>query len=118
MKMICRTAKLYLHYVSINVRCMMEYKTSFLLTAIGQFLVSFNVFLGIFFMFQRFSTVEGFTYSEVLLCFSIILLEFALAEMVARGFDTFSGMVRSGDFDRILVRPQSEIIQEIGRAHV
>ena len=35
MKMICRTAKLYLHYVSINVRCMMEYKTSFLLTAIG-----------------------------------------------------------------------------------
>ncbi len=114
MKMICRTAKLYLHYVSINVRCMMEYKTSFLLTAIGQFLVSFNVFLGIFFMFQRFSTVEGFTYSEVLLCFSIILLEFALAEMVARGFDTFSGMVRSGDFDRILVRPQSEIIQVLG----
>ena len=114
MKMICRTAKLYLHYVSINVRCMMEYKTSFLLTAIGQFLVSFNVFLGIFFMFQRFSTVEGFTYSEVLLCFSIILLEFALAEMVARGFDTFSGMVRSGDFDRILVRPQSEIVQVLG----
>ncbi|MDE6918763.1 MAG: ABC-2 family transporter protein, partial [Lachnospiraceae bacterium] len=112
--MICRTAKLYLHYVSINVRCMMEYKTSFLLTAIGQFLVSFNVFLGIFFMFQRFSTVEEFTYSEVLLCFSIILLEFALAEMVARGFDTFSGMVRSGDFDRILVRPQSEIVQVLG----
>lgn len=59
MKMICRTAKLYLHYVSINVRCMMEYKTSFLLTAIGQFLVSFNVFLGIFFMFQRFSTISA-----------------------------------------------------------
>ena len=109
-----KTTKLYLHYVSVNIRCMMQYKTSFLLTLIGQFLVSFNVFLGIFFMFQRFSKVEGFTYSEVLLCYAIILLEFALAEMTARGFDTFSGMVRSGDFDRILVRPQNEIVQVLG----
>lgn len=93
---------------------MMQYKTSFFLTAVGQFLISFNVFLGIFFMFQRFSKVEGFTYNEVLLCYAVILLEFSLAEMVARGFDTFSGMVRSGDFDRILVRPQNEIIQVLG----
>ena len=106
--------KLYLHYVSINIRCMMQYKTSFLLTTIGQFLFSFNVFLGIFFMFQRFSKVQGFTYSEVLLCYATILLEFSLAEMTARGFDTFSGMVRSGDFDRVLVRPQNEIVQVLG----
>lgn len=114
MKKIISSIKLYKHYVSINIRCMMEYKTSFLLTAVGQFLVSFNVFLGIFFMFQRFSSVEGFSYSEVLLCFSIILLEFSLAEMFARGFDCFSGTVRSGEFDRIMVRPQNEIIQVLG----
>lgn len=65
-------------------------------------------------MFQRFSNVKGFTYSEVLLCFSIMLLEFSLAEMYARGFDVFPGMVRDGTFDRILVRPQSEIIQVLG----
>lgn len=109
-----KTLKLYLHYVSINIRCMMQYKTSFLLTATGQFLVTFSVFLGILFMFQRFSKVEGFSYSEVLLCCSVMLLEFSLAEMTARGFDTFSGMVRSGDFDRILVRPQNEIVQVLG----
>lgn len=106
--------KLYLHYVSINIRSMMQYKTSFLLSAIGQFLISFNVFLGIFFMFKRFPEVEDFTYSEVLLCFAIILLEFSLAEMVARGFDTFSDMVRQGEFDRVLVRPQNEILQILG----
>lgn len=111
---ICKSFQLYMHYVSINVRAMMQYKTSFFLSAIGQFLVSFNVFLGVFFMFQRFSKVEGFTYSEVLLCFSIILLEFSLAEMVARGFDTFSGTVKTGEFDRILVRPQNEIVQVLG----
>lgn len=114
MKKIISSIRLYKHYVSVNVRCMMQYKTSFFLTAVGQFLVSFNVFLGIFFMFQRFSGVEGFSYSEVLLCFSIILLEFSLAEMFARGFDCFPSTVRSGEFDRIMVRPQNEIIQVLG----
>ncbi len=114
MKKIKKQISLYLHYVSINVRCMMQYKTSFFLSLSGQFLVSFNVFLGIYFMFQRFHQVEGFTFSEVLLCFSVVLLEFSLAEMFARGFDSFSGMVRNAEFDRILVRPQSEIIQVLG----
>lgn len=106
--------KLYRHYVSMNVRSVMQYKTSFLLSVIGQFLVSFNVFLGIFFMFQRFSKVDGFSYSEVLLCYGIVLLEFSLAEMFARGFDMFPGMVRRGEFDRVLVRPRGEIIQVLG----
>ena len=87
----------------------MEYKTSFFLSCIGQFLVSFNVFLGMYFMFQRFHNVNEFTYNEVLLCFGITLMEFSLAESVARGFDNFDFMIRQGDFDRIL---------EIGRAHV
>lgn len=105
---------LYRHYVSMNVRSVMQYKTSFLLSVTGQFLVSFNVFLGIFFMFQRFSKVDGFSYSEVLLCYGIVLLEFSLAEMFARGFDEFSGMVRKAEFDRILVRPRNEILQVLG----
>ena len=111
---ICRAVRLYMRYVSMNVRCVMQYKTSFVLTVVGQFLVSFTVFLGIFFMFQRFPQVEDFTYSEVLLCFSVMLLEFSLAEMFARGFDAFSGMVRKGEFDRVLVRPRNEILQVLG----
>lgn len=106
--------KLYKHYMSINIRSAMQYKTSFLLMVVGQFLVSFNVFLGIFFMFQRFSEVKGFGYSEVVLCYGIVLLQFSLAEMYARGFDTFSGMVRSGNFDRVLVRPRNEVLQVLG----
>lgn len=106
--------RLYFHYVAVNIRSLMQYKTSFFLTAAGQFLVSFTAFLGMFFMFRRFPDVEGFTYSEVLLCYGILLMEYSLAEMFARGFDMFSGMVRNGEFDRVLVRPQNEIIQVLG----
>lgn len=106
---------LYTHYFKIQFHSAMQYKTSFLLTCIGQFLVSFNVFLGVFFMFQRFHSVKGYTYSEVLLCFGITLMEFSLAEMVARGFDTFSSMISNGVFDRIMVRPRNEILQVLGQ---
>jgi ABC-2 type transport system permease protein len=92
----------------------MQYKISFLLTTIGQFLVSFNVFLGVYFMFMRFNKVKGYSYSEALLCFSIILVEFSLAECFARGFDAFSSMIGNGEFDRIMVRPRSEILQVLG----
>lgn len=98
--------RLYLHFLSIQVKGLMQHKASFLLTVIGQFLASFNVFLGVYFMMQRFRTVAGFTYSQVLMCFSIVLMSFTLAECFFRGFDTFSNIIANGEFDRILVRPK------------
>lgn len=106
--------KLYGKFFVMHLKSIMEYKTSFLLSCIGQFLVSFNVFLGMYFMFRRFSRVEGFTYNEVLLCFGITLMEFSQAESFARGFDNFDSMVKQGEFDRILVRPRNEILQVLG----
>ncbi|WP_313130078.1 ABC transporter permease [Anaerocolumna sp.] len=106
--------KLYLRYFTIHLKSVMQYKTSFLLTAIGQFLVSFNVFLGVYFMLQRFYRVKGFTFSEILLCFSILLMGYTLAECFARGFDTFSSTISNGDFDRIMVRPSNVMLQVLG----
>lgn len=106
--------RLYWHYISITARSSMQYKASFCMFVVGQFLVSFNVFLGVYFMFQRFHTVKDFTFQEVVLCFSIVLLEFSLAEMYARGFDRFPSMVRQGDVDRILLRPRGAVLQVLG----
>ncbi|MBQ8639380.1 MAG: ABC-2 family transporter protein [Lachnospiraceae bacterium] len=106
--------RLYRRYVGIHIRSTMQYKTSFLLTTVGQFIFSFNVLIGITFLFNRFHQVADFTYSEVLICYAIVLMEFALAEMFGRGFDLFSGMVKHGEFDRVLVRPRNEILQVLG----
>lgn len=103
--------KLYFKYFSIHLRSAMEYKASFFLTTLGQFLTSFSLFLTVYFMFARFHEVEGFSYSEVLLCFSVVMMAFSLAEIFARGFDAFSSMIGNGEFDRILVRPRNEIFQ-------
>lgn len=106
--------KLYLKYFIIQLKSAMEYKTSFIMTTLGQFLVAFNVFLGILFMFQRFNEVKGFRFSEVLLCFSIVLMQYSLAECFARGFDGFASLLSNGGFDRIMVRPRNIVLQVLG----
>lgn len=104
-----KSVKLYFHFLVIHVESMMQHKASFFLTTLGQFLISFNVFLGVYFMMARFHQVEGFSYSQVLLCFSVSLMAFTLAETFFRGFDTFHTMIGNGEFDRILLRPHGTV---------
>lgn len=103
--------RLYFKYVGMLLKSQMQYKASFFMTAVGQFLVSFTAFLGVYFMFSRFQSVNGFTFSEILLCFSIVLTAFSITECFVRGFDVFPRLIQSGNLDRILVRPRNEIFQ-------
>lgn len=103
--------KLYIKYFAIHLKSQMQYKVSFLLTMLGQFLTTFSVFLGIYFMMSRFHSVAGFSLSDVLLCFSVVLAAFSLVECFARGFDRFSVMLGNGEFDRIMLRPRNLIFQ-------
>lgn len=103
--------RLYRKYFAIHLKSAMQYKVSFFLALLGQALVTINMFLGIFFLFQRFHVIEGFTYSQVLLCYTVVLLQFYIAEFFARGFDRFDAMLGNGQFDRILVRPRNTVFQ-------
>lgn len=103
--------RLYFKYVAVLLKSQMQYKTSFFMTVIGQFLVSFSAFFGVYFMFERFNEVDGFGFSEVLICFAAVLMAFSFAECFVRGFDTFPKLIKSGALDRILLRPRSVIFQ-------
>lgn len=107
--------RLYMKYFSIHLKSAMQYKGSFFATVIGSFLTSFTVFLGIFFMFQRFHQVAGFSYQEVLLCYGVMLMGFSGAQMFASGFKVFDSMIANGQFDRILCRPRNEIFQVLAQ---
>ena len=106
--------RLYRRYLSILFRSKMQYKKSFFMLFVGSFLASFTIFLSVYFMFQRFPQVKGYTFQEVLLCYSIVLMSFSLAEIWARGLEAFPGMVRRGEFDRLMLRPRSLLLQILG----
>jgi ABC-2 type transport system permease protein len=103
--------RLYLKYITIHLKSQTQYRLSFLFMILGQFIMSFTVLLGLFFMMNRFHNVDGFTLEQVLLCGAVVLMSFSLAECFFRGFDTFPQMISNGEFDRALTRPRGLIFQ-------
>jgi ABC-2 type transport system permease protein len=106
--------KLYFKYLAILLKSQLQYRTSFWLLTFGQFFIPFFVFAGLYFMFERFGQIRGWSFFEVALAFGVIHMAFALSECFARGFDAFSSLVAGGEFDRLLVRPRSTIVQVLG----
>ncbi|MBN2899630.1 MAG: ABC-2 family transporter protein [Clostridia bacterium] len=97
--------KLYLKMMALHFSAAMSYKSSFLLMVLGQFLISFASFLAVHFIFMRFDDVSGFTYTDVLLCFSAVLMAYSISECFASGFKYFPSTLSTGAFDRMLLRP-------------
>jgi ABC-2 type transport system permease protein len=53
--------------------------------------------------------------AEVAFLYGIVNVAFPISEAVARGFDVFGDQfVRTGDFDRVLLRPRSTVLQLAG----
>jgi len=105
---------LYFKYVKMLIKSIMQYKLALWMGIAGQLLVSFFAFLGIYLLFDRFGNIDGWTFSEVALCFAVVSMSFSITECFARGFDTFSQCIVKGDFDRLLLRPRGLILQVFG----
>lgn len=105
---------IFFKYARIWLKSQLIYKWSFLLLSIGQFFVPFFVFIGLVLMFSRFETLSGWAFQEVALIFGTTHMAFAITECLVRGFDSFSTLVVSGDFDRLLLRPLPTAIQVLG----
>jgi len=108
---------LYGRYVAASIRSQMQYRASFIMLTLGHLVATGTEFLALWALFERFGLIAGWTLPEVALFYGLASVSFAISEGVARGFDMFAPMVKRGDFDRILLRPRSTILQ-IGASEV
>ena len=81
----------------------------------GTFVVIFVEFVGILVLFDRFNTLQGWRLPEVAFLYGLVNVAFTVADSGTRGFDVFGIMVKSGDFDRLLLRPRSTALQFAGQ---
>ena len=91
--------------IRASVRSQMQYRASFLMYALGNFGAVGADFVALWALYARFGGLNGWTLPQIALMYGMVNLAFALAEMAGRGFDQFGPLVKSGDFDRFLVRP-------------
>lgn len=103
--------KSYFKYFRIHMKTLLQYKVSFILSLISQILTFFSYYFVILSLFDKFSNIKGYTLYEVLLTFAIIQLGYSIIEVFARGLDKFDNLIISGNFDRLLLRPQNLILQ-------
>jgi len=108
-------ARLYLRYISASFRSQMQYRGSFVMQSVGQFLANGIEFLGVWALFSRFGGLEGWSLPEVALFYGMVNCSFAAADATSRGFDMFGQTVKAGDFDRLLLRPRSTVLQLAGQ---
>jgi ABC-2 type transport system permease protein len=93
----------------------MQYRASFVMLSFGTFVVTFVEFVAILVLFDRFNTLQGWRLQEVAFLYGLVNVAFTVADSSTRGFDVFGVMVKSGDFDRLLLRPRSTALQLAGQ---
>jgi ABC-2 type transport system permease protein len=107
--------RLYGRYVSASIRAQVQYPAATLLLTAGHLAATAIEILGVYALFHRFGHVEGWSFGEVALFYGLINISFSIADLLSRGFDVFgSDFVRTGAFDRVLLRPRSAALQLIG----
>ncbi|MCK5557742.1 MAG: ABC-2 family transporter protein [Candidatus Hydrogenedentes bacterium] len=92
----------------------MQYRASLFMMSMGQMLFVAIDFAGMWALFARFGSVRGWRLPEVALFYGLVRTAFPFAEAFGRGFDVFSGLVKGGGFDRLLLRPRSAALQVAG----
>lgn len=107
--------RLYVRLLAVSIRAQLQYRTSFLLSSLGQFVSTGVEALGVWALFARFGRLTDWTLAQVAVFYAVVNIAFALADAISRGFDVFGAQyVKSGQFDRVLLRPRSTEVQLFG----
>jgi len=107
---------LYWRYVKIHVNSQLQYKSWPMEILFILFIVLTDP-LDAMLMLDRFGSVGGYSASQIMLVYALAVISYGVSCMVARGFDYFPRMLRGGEFDRVLLRPRSLVLQTAAQAN-
>jgi ABC-2 type transport system permease protein len=101
---------LYFKYLRVNLLSALQYR-GWPIDIFNVFFVVFTDPLAVLLLFDRFGRVGDWTLERVMLVYGIAITAFGMAELFSRGFDMFPWLVRTGEFDRVLLRPRCTFLQ-------
>ncbi len=105
------TLGLYFRLIGARVRSEMQYRLSFFAQMFGSFLVTILDFVTVVVLLNRFQQIAAWGLADVAFLYSTSAVSYALADMLAGGFNDFERLIIRGDFDRLLLRPLSTPMQ-------
>jgi ABC-2 type transport system permease protein len=97
------------------VRSRMQYRANFVALVLMGLVYQLTGFAFIWVVLSRFQVIAGWTLPEVALIYGLRLLAHALRGVLFGGVSRVRGLIRDGNFDRLLVRPLPPLLHVIAR---
>lgn len=102
-------------YFVASARSQAQYPASTLMLTFSSFAATIIDIFAIWALFDRFGAIEGWRFGDIAFFFGMVSISFALADFLSRGFDVLgSDFIKTGNFDRLLLRPRTLTLQLIG----
>lgn len=102
-------------YLSASVHTQMQYPASVIMLGVGSFAATIIDLVAAWVLFDRFGAIHGWRFGDIAMFFGLVSTSFAIADFMTRGFDVLgTEFIRTGNFDRILLRPRTATVQLIG----
>jgi ABC-2 type transport system permease protein len=102
--------RMYFALLSASTKSQMSYRSSYMYEMFGMAILSLVHILGIYFIFEKFHTVGGWEFWEVVYLYGLTTVAMGIAQMLGSGLNYIPGFVRTGTFDRYLLRPISPLL--------
>jgi len=103
-------ATIWRKLVGARIRADWQYRTSFVLFTVSQFVASFLDIVVIVILFSNVDRLAGWSVAEVALLYGTSSLAFSLADVLVSEVEFVGHHVRHGSFDRFLLRPVSPLL--------
>ncbi|MEU4260396.1 ABC transporter permease [Streptomyces sp. NPDC025273] len=97
--------------VAMWLRSTMAYRASFVMTTLGNFMVTAFDFVTIMLMFAHVDALGGYALPEIALLYGASATAFGLSDLLLGSMDRLGRRVRDGTFDTLLVRPVPVLAQ-------
>ncbi|MFD5951174.1 ABC transporter permease [Streptomyces collinus] len=95
------------------IRSSMTYRTSFVVTVVGNLTVTGLDFVAILLMFSQVDSLGGWSLPEVAFLYGLSVTSFGIADLALGSMDVLGARMRDGSFDTLLVRP-APVLAQVG----
>ena len=108
-----RSFELYRRLVGAQVRSRLEYRLSFVFEMLASFGITFIDFIVVLVLFSHITALGGWSLWEVAFLYGLAGISFAIADLFIGHIEDTHLLIRSGQFDVVLLRPVSSLLQMI-----
>lgn len=106
----------YFHLWKAYTKSQMSYQVSYRYEMIGMAMMTVLHILSIYFLFDKFNQIGGWNFWEVVYLYGLTAVCLGIAQMMSSGLSYVPQFVRTGEFDRYLLRPLSPLLHILPHA--